>query len=44
MQSVTGATHTRAMADVAERQMRHWALDLQNRQDLDEQRSPLERA
>ncbi len=37
MRSVTGLPHGRAMADVAERQMRNWALDLQTRQQLAEE-------
>lgn len=39
MRAVSGMTHDRTMSDVAERQMRHWALDLQTRQHLDEERA-----
>ena len=39
MQSVTGLSHGRALADVAERQMRNWALELQTRQRLAEERA-----
>lgn len=39
MRTVTGMTHDRAMSDVAERQMRHWALDLQTRQHVAEERA-----
>jgi cytidylate kinase len=40
MLSVSGLPHGRAMADVAERQMRNWALDLQTRQRVAEESAP----
>lgn len=37
MRSVSGYGRSRAMSDVAERQMRHWALDLQTKERLEEE-------
>ncbi|MFO0787831.1 MAG: cytidylate kinase-like family protein [Pirellulales bacterium] len=37
MRSVSGIGRSRAMADVAERQMRHWALDLQTKDRLQDE-------